>query len=155
MRNVIAAWYAYSESGEAGRLALPRPHRMADLCLDPPAADLNDPSHVAGLFADVRQLDLQVTACGWKLLFRQYGLTGLIDLAKQRGNWPADATETTVAEAIFNESLEAGYDPVSGLIGEVRKETHQFEPTRLPASPGKAMRRGPEMKPAKRMTLSI
>lgn len=133
MRNVILAWYAYSESGEAGRTALPQPHRLAELIDDPVDADLDRPDYVAGLFGDVRQLDLAIGAREWKHLFGHYGLTGLIDLAKQRGNWPDDATETTVADAIVNESLQAGYDPVSGLIGKLREQTGQFEPTALPS----------------------
>lgn len=155
MRNAILAWYAYSESGNAGPTALPRPHRLAGLCVDPPAPDLNDPAHVAALFGDVRQLDVQVSACGWKHLFRQYGLTGLIDLATKQGDWPADATEVTVAEAIVNESLEAGYDPVSGLIGELKKETRQFEPTLLPVPSGKGSRPCLEMKPVQRQAMSF
>ena len=141
MRNVILAWYAYSESGEAGRVALPRPHRLAELLEEPTANALDQHDYVAGLFGDVRELDLQVGASEWKHLFREYGLTGLIDLAKQRGNWPDDATDTNVAEAIVNESLEAGYDPVSGLIGEFKEQTRQFEPTLLPSEPVRAFSR--------------
>lgn len=132
MRNVILAWYAYSESGEATRGRLPQPHRIAELCDDHVAVDLDQPGCVAGLFGDVRQLDLQIGAPEWKHLFSRYGLTGLIDLARQRGNWPSDTTDTAVAEAIVSESLEAGYDPVSGLIGEMSRQTRQFEPTFLP-----------------------
>ncbi|QOV88097.1 hypothetical protein [Humisphaera borealis] len=146
MRHVILAWYAYSESGEAGRGLLPRPHRMAELFDQPTAAELDRPEYVAGLFGDVRELDLQVGACEWKHLFGRYGLTGLIDLAKQRGNWPDDATDTNVAEAIFQESLEAGYDPVSGLIGELKGNdgndgARQFQPTLLPSHPVRAFER--------------
>jgi len=155
MRDLIIAWYAYSESGQAGPGGLPAPHRLANLCVDPPPEKLGEPAHVAGLFADVRQLDLQVSACGWKHLFSRYGLTGLIDFARQRGDWPADTTEATVAEAIMNESLEAGYDPVSGLIGELKKGTRQFEPTLLPVPSGKGSRPCLEMKPTARQKSSI
>lgn len=137
MRNVILAWYAFSESGEATRGRLPAPHRLAELFDTDVSADLDRPAHVAGLFGDARQLDLQVGAPEWKHLFSRYGLTGLIDLAKQRGDFAPDATDTNVAEAIVSESLDAGYDPVSGLIGEVSRASGQFEPTLLPGTPAK------------------
>ncbi len=133
MRNVILAWYAYSESGEATRGRLPAPHRIAELVDTDVSPALDRPAHVVGLFGDVRQLDLQVGAPEWKHLFSRYGLTGLIDLAKQQGAFAPDATDTQVAEAIVTESLDAGYDPVSGLIGELSRASGQFEPTLLPA----------------------
>lgn len=145
MRKQIVAWYAYAQSGNAapaaaGSAANRPANRLAELeadgpavDLDQPAVDLDQPAHVAGLFGDVRQLDLQVDAGGWKHLFSRYGLEGLIDLARSRGGWPEKTQEVTVAEAIVNESLEAGYDPVSGLIGEFKKETRRFEPNRQPA----------------------
>ena len=135
MRHAILAWYAYSESGAAGPAeATARPaRRLADLPPGRPAADLNEPADVAGLFGDVRLLDAQVDARGWKHLFSRYGLDGLIDLARRRGGWPAATSAESVAEAIVSESLDAGYDPVSGLIGEFGNETRRFEPAMAPA----------------------
>ena len=139
MRNAILAWYAYSESGLAGPAeATLRPAgRLGDRQPDPPyrpAVDLDEPAHVAGLFADVRALDAQVDARGWKHLFSRYGLEGLIDLAKRRGWWPDATRDESVAEAIVGESLDAGYDPVSGLIGEFGNDTRRFEPAKPAAA---------------------
>ena len=86
-------------------------------------------SRVIGLFADARKLDHDVDAQGWKHLFTRFGLEGLIDLAKNRqAGWPDRTTDEVVAEAIVSESLDAGYDPVSGLIGTFEKETRRFAP---------------------------
>ena len=128
MRNAILAWYAYSESGSAGPAGADLRPANRPAALEPerpdhpvrPAADLDEPAHVAGLFGDVRALDAQVDASGWKHLFSRYGLDGLIDLAKRRGGWPDATRDETVAEAIVSESLDAGYDPVSDLIGEFK-----------------------------------
>ena len=146
MRNAILAWYAYSESGSAGPAkAAPRPaNRLATLEPDRPdrpgrpAVDLDEPADVAGLFGDVRALDAQVDARGWKHLFSRYGLDGLIDLAKRRGGWPDATRDEAVAEAIVSESLDAGYDPVSGLIGRFANDPRRFAPatSALAGTPG-------------------
>lgn len=90
---------------------------------------LAGPAGVADLFADVRRLDAEVDALGWQHLFSRYGLDGLIDMAKRRGGWPDPTADEAVAEAVVGEALDAGYDPVSGLTGAVRRETGRFEPT--------------------------
>jgi len=134
MRNTILAWYAFSESGAAG-VAIAEDHAFEQA--DQPdarevpesSADLDDAAEVAALFAEARRLDAEVDARGWQHLFGRFGLHGLIDLAKgRRAGWPAASSEETVADAIFSESLDAGYDPVSGLIGRYVKETKQFVP---------------------------
>lgn len=133
MRNQILAWYAYSESGAAGptTTSTGRVNRIAALEAEQSAADLDEPGQVTGLFADVRRLDAEVGAQDWKHLFSRYGLEGLIDLAKnRRAGWPEKTTDETVAEAIVSESLDAGYDPVSGLIGTFTRESRRFEPQR-------------------------
>lgn len=112
-------------------------NRLAVLQPDRPTVDLNEPAHVAGLFGDVRAVDAQVDARGWKHLFSHYGLAGLIDLAKRRGGWPGSTTEETVAEAIVSEALGAGFDPVSGQIAafgnDSEGDTRPLEPARAPA----------------------
>jgi hypothetical protein len=133
MRNEILAWYAYSESGAAAVKTAGTGHvnRIAALEAAQQATDPDAPSQVAGLFADMRRMDAEVNAQRWQHLFSRYGLEGLIDLAKsRRTGWPEKTTDETVADAIVNESLNAGYDPVSGLIGTVRKPTREFEPKR-------------------------
>ena len=131
MRNEILAWYAYSESGEAQVRTGPGGHvnRIAALEADQAGIDTNGPLQVAGLFADARRLDTEVDADRWKHLFSRYGLERLIDLAKsRRAGWPEQTSDETVADAIISESLDAGYDPVSGLIGTFRNSTREFEP---------------------------
>ena len=133
MRNEILAWYAYSESG-AARLKNAgegRVNRIAALEAEQPAVDPDTPSQVAGLFADARRMDIEVDAQRWKHLFSRYGLEGLIDLARsRRAGWPEKTSDETVAEAIVSDSLDAGYDPVSGLIGRFEKQSRRFEPQR-------------------------
>jgi hypothetical protein len=86
---------------------------------DPCLAELDDPERVLELFADARRLDAEVTPEGWRRLWTRYSLEGLIDLARKGGDWPTSASDEEVAEALVEESLEKGYDPVSGLIAEV------------------------------------
>jgi hypothetical protein len=133
MKNAILAWYAYSESGAASRAARAFARgRLREWAegLEPeqvgPDADallaqLDDPERVLELFADARRLDAEVTPQGWRRLWTRYSLEGLIDLARRGGDWPQSANDEDIAEALVEESLEKGYDPVSGLVctGEV------------------------------------
>ena len=116
MRNAILSWYAYCESGAAGRTDRPN--------------ELDNPNRVAELFADARKLDAELTPHGWRHLWSRYGLDGLIDLARG-GGWPEAAADEEVAEALVSESLAGGYDPVSGQFGDYDDQTETFEPSEI------------------------
>ena len=142
MKDAILAWYAYSECGAAtgparawaqGRLRewaegiepertgsdLPADGQPPSPPPDPGLAQLDDPERVLALFADARRLDAEVTPQGWRRLWTRYSLEGLIDLARRGGDWPHAAHDEEIAEALVEESLEKGYDPVSGLVRAV------------------------------------
>ena len=132
MRHAILSWYAYSECGAASRAARAfaqgRLREWADGLepeqigsdVDPRLAQLDDPERVLELFADARRLDAEVTPQGWRRLWSRYSLEGLIDLARRGGDWPQSAQDEEIAEALVEESLAGGYDPVSGLSAPFR-----------------------------------
>ena len=113
MRQSIVSWYAYAQAGTATVEPTPRP-------------DLDDPARVAELYGDVRRADAELTPDGWKHLWSRYGLEGLIDLARGAG-FPDDAGDADVAGALVEESVAAGYDPVSGRFGECDETSETVE----------------------------
>ena len=152
MKRAILSWYAYSESGAATRAARAfaqgRLREWADglepkrtgpdspldgqhgfVLPDPCLAELDDPERVLELFADARRLDAEVTPQGWRRLWSRYSLEGLLDLARRGGDWPQSARDEEIAEALVEESLAGGYDPVSGLSAPFRAPV-QAEPCR-------------------------
>jgi len=74
--------------------------------------ELVDAQTVVRLFKEASRFRAQVTAQGWRFLWNQYGLKGLIEINREAG-WFETQDEVEAAEQLVSRSLIAGYDPVS------------------------------------------
>ena len=90
--------------------------------------DLCDPQNVAEVFALAKLQLAEVTRTGWKFLWAQHGLDGLLAINREAG-WFDAYDDERAAEALVRQSLVDGYDPVSGLFGNYRGQTATFELT--------------------------
>jgi len=99
MTNILLAWNAF-----------PAPQGTNHY-----AHDLADESAVVDLFRQASHFRAQITAEGWRFLFAEYGLSGLLAINRRAG-WVDASDERETAEALVTRSLIAGYDPVTGVF---------------------------------------
>jgi len=85
-----------------------------------------DPEKVVEVFAYAHLSLARVTREGWRFLWAQYGLDGLLAINRCAEWFDAEDDETAAAELV-RESLTAGYDPVSGCYGDYSEQTQTFE----------------------------
>jgi len=71
---------------------------------------LLDPDVVAELFRDAKVLRSMITRAGWKHLWEQFGLEGLVEI-NDRAGWFNPSDPRGVAEALLQQSLIAGFNP--------------------------------------------
>jgi hypothetical protein len=88
--------------------------------------DLCDPDKVVELFACAHLSLARITREGWRFLWSQYGLEGLLAV-NRCAEWFDVADDEAAAAALVRESLAAGYDPVSGCYGDYSQESQTFE----------------------------
>ena len=88
--------------------------------------DLQDAEKVIELFAHAHLSLARITREGWRFLWFQYGLEGLLTLNRYAEWFDADDDEAAAADLV-RESLTAGYDPVSGCYGDYSTESQTFE----------------------------
>ena len=88
--------------------------------------DLCDPERAVELFAYAHLSLARITREGWRFLWFQYGLDGLLAINRYAVWFDASDDEAAAAELV-RESLTAGYDPVSGCYGDYSEQTQTFE----------------------------
>jgi len=88
--------------------------------------DLCDPERVVELFAYAHLSLARITREGWRFLWSQYGLEGLLAVNRY-AEWFDAADDEAAAAGLVRESLTAGYDPVSGCYGDYSEESQTFE----------------------------
>ena len=95
------------------------------------ARELSDPSNVVAVFALAKVQVAEVTRDGWKFLWNEYGLDGLLAIARQAEWFDALIAndDERAAETLVRQSLADGYDPVSGLFGDYSEQNATFEMT--------------------------
>ena len=86
---------------------------------------LHKPDTIVEGFGMVWIIDQQLDRDGWQYLWRRYGLAKLIEIARRSG-WLEASSNEEAARQLIERSLDAGYDPVSGLFGELEPRTRQF-----------------------------
>ena len=88
--------------------------------------NLSDPEKAVEVFAYAHLSLARITREGWRFLWSYYGLDGLLEINRCAAWFDADDDEAAAAELV-RESLVAGYDPVSGLLGDYSQATQTFE----------------------------
>ncbi|HZN68531.1 MAG TPA: hypothetical protein VFB66_24835 [Tepidisphaeraceae bacterium] len=88
--------------------------------------DLGDPEKVVEVFAYAHLSLARITREGWKFLWWNYGLDGLLQI-NQYAEWFDTTDEEEAGAQMLRESLLAGYDPISGFYGEYSPEARTFE----------------------------
>ena len=88
--------------------------------------DLGDPETVVEVFAYAHLSLARITREGWKFLWWNYGLDGLLQI-NQYAEWFDTGDDEAAGAQIVRESLTAGYDPVSGLFGDYTEAGQTFE----------------------------
>ena len=110
MREPILAWYQY-----------PFPEGTVYF-----ARHLADPEIAVQVFGHASAGAARVTPEGWQFLWCNFGLDGLIRVARQADCFES-LDEEQVAEELVRRSMLAGYDPVSGFFGHYCEEHNTFE----------------------------
>jgi hypothetical protein len=88
--------------------------------------ELSDPEKVVEVFAYAHLSLARITREGWRFLWFNYGLEGLLAINRYAQWFDPDNDQAAAAEMV-RESLLAGYDPVSGFYGDYSEETQTFE----------------------------
>jgi hypothetical protein len=113
MRSELLAWAQTNASGS--------PRGTSYFC-----RELADAEKVVELFAYAHLSLARITREGWKFLWWNYGLDGLLEINRYAGWFDVEDDERAAADLV-RESLVAGYDPVSGQYGEFSVESQSFE----------------------------
>ena len=110
MREPILAWYQYPVP--AGTVYFAR--------------HLADPGIAVQVFGHACAGAARVTPEGWQFLWSNYGLDGLVEIARD-GECFETSDDEQIAEELIRRSMLAGYDPVSGFFGHYCEEHNTFE----------------------------
>ncbi|HEY7116845.1 MAG TPA: hypothetical protein VH475_09675 [Tepidisphaeraceae bacterium] len=77
--------------------------------------DLSEPEAVVALFRAASRFRAHVTAQGWRFLWANYDLAGLLELNRQAG-WFDSTDDREAAEQLIHRARVEGFDPVSGQL---------------------------------------
>ncbi len=89
------------------------------------AKDCRNEEIVEELFDFCQILEAVIFAKGWQLLFKTYGMEGLLQINKRSG-WFDDSNATEAKEEFLYHSRSAGYDPERDVFGLYHEDTGVF-----------------------------
>ena len=84
--------------------------------------DVNDIFKMINLFNELERNEVDVSGYGWSLIYKRYGLSGIIELDKASG-WICIQEGQLYLNDFLEVLLSSGYNPVTGLFGELQKDT--------------------------------